>query len=66
MPELAGGEVLEELVGHLVKLLAPVLTAKVGTKTFPFATIGTAYDAEHQTSVLAYTLSNWVEVVTAL
>jgi len=66
MPELAGGVVLDELVGHLVKLWALVLTAKVGTKTFPFATIGTAYDAEHHTSLLAYTVSNWVEVVTAL
>ena len=65
MPELAGGEALEELVGQLVKLLALVLTAKVGTKTFPFATIGTAYEAEHHTSVLAYTRSNWVALGTA-
>jgi hypothetical protein len=33
MPEVAGGEALEELVGQPVKLLALVLTAKVGTKT---------------------------------
>ena len=62
MPELAGGEVLEEPVGQLVKLLPLVLTAAVGTKTLPFATLGTAYDAEHHTSVLAYECTNAVDV----
>jgi hypothetical protein len=63
MPELAGGELLEELFWQRVKLLPLVLTAKVGTKTLPFATVGSAYETEHHTSVLAYTFANVVDVL---